>query len=63
VPVYVIFSNRELAAIAAARPTTANGLLQLPGIGPGKVERYAEEVLRALGGAAAAAAPGGEAKP
>jgi len=44
-PAYVIFPNTTLAAIAAARPRTARALLDVPGIGPVKAERYGEAVL------------------
>jgi DNA helicase-2/ATP-dependent DNA helicase PcrA len=44
-PAYVIFPNTTLAAIAAARPRTARALLDVPGIGPVKADRYGEAVL------------------
>jgi DNA helicase-2/ATP-dependent DNA helicase PcrA len=44
-PAYVIFANATLAAIATARPATARALLEVPGIGPVKAERYGEAVL------------------
>jgi DNA helicase-2/ATP-dependent DNA helicase PcrA len=44
-PAYVIFPNSTLAAIAAARPASAQALLAVPGIGPVKAERYGEAVL------------------
>jgi superfamily II DNA helicase RecQ len=53
VPPYVLFHNRELAAIASRCPATPNALLQIDGIGEGKVERYGDEVLAALGRAPA----------
>ena len=45
VPAYVIFHDTTLKAIAAARPTTPASLLELPGIGPVKAERYADAVI------------------
>ena len=48
-PAYVIFDNATLAAIAAARPRTAAQLLDVPGIGPVKAERYGEAVLTLVG--------------
>ncbi len=44
-PAYVIFPNTTLAAIATARPRTPGALLDVPGIGPVKAERYGEAVL------------------
>lgn len=44
-PAYVIFPNTTLAAIASARPRTTRALLDVPGVGPVKVERYGEAVL------------------
>jgi DNA helicase-2/ATP-dependent DNA helicase PcrA len=48
-PAYVIFDNATLAAIASARPRTATALLDVPGIGPVKAERYGEAVLALVG--------------
>ncbi len=53
VPAFVVFTDATLTAIAADRPTTATGLLQIPGIGQVKVDRYGEallDVLRASSG-------------
>jgi superfamily II DNA helicase RecQ len=44
-PAYVIFPNTTLAAIATARPSTTRALLDVPGVGPVKAERYGEAVL------------------
>jgi len=44
-PAYVIFPNTTLAAIASARPGSARALLDVPGVGPVKAERYGEAVL------------------
>jgi superfamily II DNA helicase RecQ len=44
-PAYVIFPNTTLAAIATARPTSTRTLLDVPGVGPVKAERYGEAVL------------------
>jgi DNA helicase-2/ATP-dependent DNA helicase PcrA len=46
VPAYVVFDNRTLALIAAARPATRAALLAVPGVGPTKLDRYAEDVLQ-----------------
>ena len=45
VPAYVIFHDRTLEAVAAARPRTHDQLLALPGLGPVKVNRYGDELL------------------
>jgi DNA helicase-2/ATP-dependent DNA helicase PcrA len=44
-PAYVIFPNTTLAAIASARPRTTRALLDVPGVGPVKADRYGEAVL------------------
>jgi ATP-dependent DNA helicase RecQ len=52
VPAYVVFPDRTLIAIAAARPETPESLRQLHGIGARKLERYGEvflSVVRAAG--------------
>ncbi len=46
VPAYVIFHDRTLEAMASARPRTRDELLALPGLGPVKVTRYGDELLR-----------------
>ncbi|MCZ3389385.1 MAG: ATP-dependent DNA helicase UvrD2 [Actinomycetia bacterium] len=48
VPAFVVFTDATLTAIAADRPTTATGLLQIPGIGQVKVDRYGEALLGVL---------------
>jgi DNA helicase-2/ATP-dependent DNA helicase PcrA len=48
-PAYVIFDNATLAAIASAKPRTPAQLLDVPGIGPVKAERYGEAVLALVG--------------
>jgi DNA helicase-2/ATP-dependent DNA helicase PcrA len=52
VPAFVVFTDATLTAIAVERPTDASQLLQIPGIGNTKVERYGDgllDVLRAHG--------------
>ena len=44
-PAYVIFPNTTLAAIAGARPGNTRALLDVPGVGPVKAERYGDAVL------------------
>jgi DNA helicase-2/ATP-dependent DNA helicase PcrA len=46
VPAYVVFDNKTLALIAAAKPITRAALLAIPGVGPAKLDRYAEDVLQ-----------------
>jgi DNA helicase-2/ATP-dependent DNA helicase PcrA len=45
VPAYVVFHDSTLAAIAERRPGSPHELLSVPGVGPAKLDRYAEEVL------------------
>jgi len=46
VPAYVVFDNKTLAMIANAKPITRAALLAIPGVGPAKLDRYAEDVLQ-----------------
>lgn len=46
VPAYVVFTDATLAAIAEHRPSTSQALLDIPGIGPAKLEAYGSTVLR-----------------
>jgi ATP-dependent DNA helicase RecQ len=48
-PPYVIFHDRTLAELAAARPRDLQGLRQVPGIGPAKLEAYGATLLALLG--------------
>jgi DNA helicase-2/ATP-dependent DNA helicase PcrA len=52
VPAYVIFHDRTLEAVAAARPRTREQLLALPGVGPVKVNRYGDDVLEVVASSA-----------
>jgi DNA helicase II / ATP-dependent DNA helicase PcrA len=45
VPAYVVFDNKVLRAVAGARPTSNAELLEVPGVGPVKLERYGAAVL------------------
>ena len=45
VPAYVVADNKTLAAIAVRRPSDADGLLGVPGIGQRKVAAYGDEIL------------------
>ena len=45
VPSYVILHQRVLLAIADEAPETEKALLDVPGFGPGLMERYGKEIL------------------
>ena len=51
VPAYVIFNDQTLRAVAAAKPSNRAQLGRLPGVGPVKLERYADEVLEVVAAA------------
>jgi len=51
VPAFVVFTDATLAALAQNRPSDSAGLLQMPGIGASKIERYGDAVLKVIGGA------------
>jgi DNA helicase-2/ATP-dependent DNA helicase PcrA len=51
VPAYIVFHDATLAEIATVRPRTIADLARVSGVGPTKLERYGEEVLRALAAA------------
>jgi DNA helicase-2/ATP-dependent DNA helicase PcrA len=51
VPAYVVFSDATLVAIADAHPDSRRALGQVSGVGPTKLDRYAEPVLAVLQGA------------
>jgi ATP-dependent DNA helicase RecQ len=46
VPAYVVMHDRTLSAVAHARPRNPKELLGIDGMGPAKVERFGEELLR-----------------
>ncbi len=48
VPPYIICNNRQLAQIAATRPSTLDGLANIHGIGKAKIEKYGKELLALL---------------
>ena len=56
VPPYVIFGDRTLVAIAAARPMNRRALEGLTGVGQVKLERYGADVLDIVKGGQSAAA-------
>ncbi len=47
-PPYVIFHDKTLQEIAAARPSSLEALAVIGGVGASKLERYGEAVLRAV---------------
>jgi DNA helicase-2/ATP-dependent DNA helicase PcrA len=51
VPPYVVFSDATLVAIADARPSSRAALAGISGVGPTKLDRYADPLLAVLGGA------------
>lgn len=48
VPPYVVFSDATLEEMSARRPTTAEELLSVGGVGETKLARYGEQFLRVL---------------
>jgi DNA helicase-2/ATP-dependent DNA helicase PcrA len=46
VPAYVVFDNKTLEAIAERRPSDRGELAAVPGVGPKKLEQYADDVLK-----------------
>lgn len=48
VPAYVVFNDRALREMAARRPRTAAELLDVPGVGDVKLERYGAEFLEEI---------------
>ena len=49
VPPYVIFHDRTLAEIARERPSSAQALREISGVGEKKAQAYAEDVRRIVG--------------
>ena len=52
VSAFIVASNALLRAIAERRPTTAEELFAVPGMGPTKLELYGDEILALLDGVA-----------
>jgi superfamily II DNA helicase RecQ len=48
VPVYAVFSNEQLAAMAAGPAASKAELAQIEGVGPARLDKYGEQVLRQL---------------
>jgi ATP-dependent DNA helicase RecQ len=51
VPAYVVFTDRTLAELAARKPRTASGFLEVRGVGQAKLDKYGERFLSAIRGA------------
>lgn len=47
-PAYVVFTDATLQAIAEMKPADTAALQQVPGIGPAKLEKYADAVLELI---------------
>jgi ATP-dependent DNA helicase RecQ len=50
VPAYIVFSDKVLREMVARRPGSPRELLEVPGVGPAKLERYGEAFLEVLRG-------------
>ncbi len=48
VPAYIVFGDKVLLEMVARRPATPSELLQVPGVGQAKLERYGDEFLDVL---------------
>jgi ATP-dependent DNA helicase RecQ len=48
VPAYIVFSDKVLIELADRRPTTPAEMLEVPGVGPAKLERYGSAFLMLL---------------
>jgi len=55
VPAYVVLSNATVAEIATARPRNPRELSRISGIGPTKLERYGDDILRIVNSSLAGA--------
>lgn len=49
VPAYIVFSDKVLREMASRKPASAAELLDVPGVGPAKLERYGEAFLDVIG--------------
>jgi len=47
-PAYIVFSDKVLLEMAAQRPRTPEELLEVPGVGPAKLERYGRAFLEEI---------------
>jgi ATP-dependent DNA helicase RecQ len=48
IPAFMVFSDKTLRAMAQARPTTRQAMLQISGVGEVKLENYGERFLRVI---------------
>ena len=48
VPAYIVFSDKVLVEMAARRPANEQELLDVPGVGPAKLEKYGPTFLEVL---------------
>ena len=48
VPPYVVFTDRTLAELAARKPRTAIGFLEVRGVGQAKLDKYGERFISAI---------------
>ncbi|MBP8136824.1 MAG: HRDC domain-containing protein, partial [Candidatus Eisenbacteria bacterium] len=48
VPAYIVFSDAVLREMAMRRPASEAEMLEVPGVGPAKLQRYGEAFLEAL---------------
>ena len=48
VPAYIVFSDQVLWDMIEFQPSTLGQMLDVPGVGPAKLERYGDDFLRAL---------------
>ena len=48
VPIYILFTNEQLAALVISKVTTKNQMLTISGVGQTRVEKYGEPFLKAL---------------
>ncbi len=49
VPVYTIFTNEQLAAVAQKRTATLSGLKEIEGVGDSRISKYGEEIIKLIG--------------
>ena len=48
VPAYAIFTNEQLAQMAKDRPTSANAMAKIEGVGKSRIEKYGASFLEPL---------------
>lgn len=48
IPPYIIFTNRQLAAIVSAHPQSLSKLSEVEGCGKSKLEKYGEEIIKLM---------------